>query len=62
MKLKKVQEQLLQLKIKFLLGTNMKSCCLVGEIKTFGGGSLLGRIFPGGGISKFLARRGTPLQ
>ena len=47
---------------KNLLGTNMKNCYLVGEIKTVGWGSLLGRIFPGGGITIFFACECTPLQ
>ena len=38
MKLKRVQEQRLQLKMKFLLGTNMKNCYLAGKIKPFVGG------------------------
>ena len=62
MKLKRVQEQRLQLKMKFLLGTNMKMCYLTGEIKTFCGGSILVRIFPGAGLSKFSACRGSSLQ
>ena len=43
-----VQEQWLQLKVKFLLGCNMKIVILCREINLYGGGSLLGRIFPGG--------------
>ena len=61
MKLKRVQEQRLQLKMKFLLGTNMKNCYLAGKIKTFCGGSLLVRIFPGAWLSKFSACRGSSL-
>ena len=37
--LKKVQEQWLQLKKKFLLGPNMKNCYLVGEINLWWGES-----------------------
>ena len=41
---KKVQEQWLQLKKKFLLGTNMKNCYLVGKL-AFGGGVFLIEFF-----------------
>ena len=44
MKFKKVQKQWLQLKMKFLLGTNMTNCYLVGEVNLWWG-SLLDRIF-----------------
>ena len=39
MKLKEAQEQWLQLKMNFLLGTNMKNCYLTGEFNLWGGES-----------------------
>ena len=39
MKLKEAQEQWLQLKMNFLLGTNMKNCYLTGEFNLWWGES-----------------------
>ena len=70
-KTKMVQEQWIQLKTTFLLDYNLNIVIQLGKLifvggreETFGGdggeGSLLGGIFPGGGMSKFLASEGTP--
>ena len=61
---KMVQEQWLQLKMKFLMGGELtfdEGGRGVGK-NLVGGGSLLGEIFPGGGMSKFSASVGDSPQ